>query len=257
MRDAADTFARDAIAAGLRPQEVQRGLQLLRRLCWDTIRSEFAGDSTVQLNAHERLAGVFDTLYLDCAEACNRAMFATSQQQMREIEEELRALRTSIGRDVKTHLYTRAYYDDRLVHEVRRARRQRSPLAVVRLSIDGLEQLVREHGRATGDSVLAAMGALMQRLIRAEDCPARLDEGDFGLLLPEATIEDAAVPSERLRLAAMDLDIKASLRISLSIGITAFFPGDTESVLGQRVLDALTASKTRGGNTLTLLPDAA
>ncbi|HXF95190.1 MAG TPA: diguanylate cyclase [Gemmatimonadales bacterium] len=89
--------------------------------------------------------------------------------------------------------------DRRVRDEFERARRYSLHFALVILDIERLRDVNERLGQETGDRVLAELGTLMQREIRAPDFVARYGGDEFALLLPETDARGARLFIERLR----------------------------------------------------------
>jgi len=75
--------------------------------------------------------------------------------------------------------------DRRLRDEFERARRYQLRFSLVLIDVDRLRDLNTRFGQEAGDRVLAELGALLQREIRAPDFVARYGGDEFALILPE------------------------------------------------------------------------
>jgi diguanylate cyclase (GGDEF)-like protein/PAS domain S-box-containing protein len=116
-------------------------------------------------------------------------------------------LRSQSIRDPLTGLFNRRYMEESLEREVRRAQRSRHPVGVIMLDLDHFKTLNDAHGHDAGDEVLRAVGALLQRSVRAEDIACRYGGEEFTLILPEASLVDASHRAEYLRQAVKVLTI--------------------------------------------------
>lgn len=91
------------------------------------------------------------------------------------------------------------------------------------VDIDGLKQTNVRYGREAGDELLRGAATVLRRNLRDSDLVARIDEDEFGVLLPE-TYGDAmdAVVSRLYGAAALwRSGAKPELRLSVSIGWAA------------------------------------
>jgi diguanylate cyclase (GGDEF)-like protein len=89
--------------------------------------------------------------------------------------------------------------DRRVRDEFERARRYSLRFSLVLLDIDRLRDVNDRLGQEVGDRVLAELGTLMQREIRAPDFVSRYGGDEFALLLPETDGGGARLFVERLR----------------------------------------------------------
>lgn len=106
--------------------------------------------------------------------------------------------------DVVTGCASLDALDRRLRDEFERARRYSLRFALVLLDIDRLREVNERLGHEAGDRVLAEMGAMMQREIRAPDFVARYGGDEFALILPETDARGGKRFVERLRLVVGD-----------------------------------------------------
>src|SRR6266568_5193096 len=87
--------------------------------------------------------------------------------------------------DVLTGCASLDALDRRLRDEFERARRYSLRFALVVIDVDRLRDINERLGQPAGDRVLAEIGAMMQREIRAPDFVARYGGDEFALILPE------------------------------------------------------------------------
>jgi diguanylate cyclase len=108
------------------------------------------------------------------------------------------------------------------IERVRRARYRR-PVVVMNVDIDGLKQTNARFGREAGNELLRGAASVLRRNLRESDLVARIDEDEFGVLMPE-TYGDAmdAVVSRLYGAAALwRSGAHPELRLSVSIGWAA------------------------------------
>lgn len=87
----------------------------------------------------------------------------------------------------------------RIRDEFERARRYGLRFSLVLLDVDGLRDFNARLGTEGGDHILADLGMLLQREIRAPDFVARYSGDEFALVLPETDLEGARLTIERVR----------------------------------------------------------
>jgi two-component system cell cycle response regulator len=143
---------------------------------------------------------------------------------------------------------------DRLTAECDRARRYDSSLALLLVDIDHFKEINDTAGHLAGDSVLRQLGALLADAMRKVDVLARYGGEEFVAMLPETSMEGAAVFAERLRerIAAQVFDIggQRSVRLTVSIGLATFPSSGVASTddLFARADEALYRAKSGGRN---------
>jgi diguanylate cyclase (GGDEF)-like protein/putative nucleotidyltransferase with HDIG domain len=160
------------------------------------------------------------------------------------LREEVRELSTV---DPLTRLNNDRYFAERLEQEVNRAVRQRRPLSLMVLGLDGLAEVrARGEGRAA-DRRLLALAEHLARHRRTMDVACRLPGDEVAVILPDAQGLAAFLVAERLRssLAAAD----GAERRTLSIGV-ASFPDQSSSgeALAADAARALAWARRHGGD---------
>jgi diguanylate cyclase (GGDEF)-like protein len=137
--------------------------------------------------------------------------------------------------DSMTELYNRRHFQ-KLGHEAcERAQRERKPLSLLMIDIDLFKSINDRFGHATGDDVIRNVANLCRTGMRPGDIAARLGGDEFALLLPDTSLEDAAVFAESLRqrfAAAPIADADTDGTATISIGVA-------ESTSGIRTLGDL------------------
>jgi diguanylate cyclase (GGDEF)-like protein len=154
----------------------------------------------------------------------------------------LAELRLAASTDPLTGLPNRRAFEERLAHELARARRTDASFALVLADVDHFKQLNDRHGHAAGDEALIELGRLLQAEMRAIDTVARIGGDEFAILLPGTDAAGGA--GAALRLAGLVHDHPAIPAVSA--GSAAYGPdGRTIDDL-MRAADArLYASKRR------------
>jgi FixJ family two-component response regulator/GGDEF domain-containing protein len=139
------------------------------------------------------------------------------------------ALERRSFRDPVTKAYTRAYFDDVIHNEIRKAARFGRTFSLVRLELEGLGEL---RGRAPEAEFVAWLESLVfhvGRALRATDLLAAESESRFCVLLPETDSVGAAVLKRRIRAAVERSEpwraLEAEERPVLLLG-AATFPTD-------------------------------
>jgi diguanylate cyclase (GGDEF)-like protein len=156
-------------------------------------------------------------------------------------------------RDGLTGLFNRHFMEIALDRELRRAARQKKPVAIMMLDIDHFKQFNDTYGHEAGDTVLRELGEALLASVRNEDILCRYGGEEFVAILPDLTLDLAIERAEALRRMVSEMRVRMrgeSLReITVSIGV-AVYPqyGETmEEVM--RVADrALYEAKNLGRN---------
>ena len=154
--------------------------------------------------------------------------------------------------DGLTGIANRRHFNEQAETDWKRHRRYDRPLSVLMVDIDHFKSVNDDFGHAIGDQALMHVAALCSEGNRTTDITARLGGEEFGLLLPETSIEHAFLVAERLRLKIESSPVKAvghSIHITASIGVATAHSG-TESFqdLMKAADDALYDAKRSGRN---------
>jgi two-component system cell cycle response regulator len=129
-------------------------------------------------------------------------------------------------RDELTGLANRRLFEETLTLEVGRHRRTGAPLSLIALDVDHFKSINDAHGHPSGDAVLRAVGAALQRSTKAFDLPARYGGDEFLVLLPGCSKRDVPAVAERLRRAAGH-QMDPGVVVTMSAG-AATMPDDVE-----------------------------
>ena len=146
--------------------------------------------------------------------------------------------------DYLTGCLNRHAFEEQAVERIDETRRNRRPLALVMLDIDGLKRFNLAHGRASGDRTLNRLATLLRDLLGDEDLLARTGGDEFAVLLDGAGLSAAQAFGDRLRARLADADAAGGERLSVAIGLAAYVRGrdDFQSML-QRAEAAMYAQK--------------
>ncbi|MCD2315759.1 diguanylate cyclase [Sphingomonas sp. IC-11] len=126
---------------------------------------------------------------------------------------------------------------------------------VALFDLDHFKRINDTHGHAAGDEVLRRFATLARASVREQDLVARLGGEEFAVVLPEATISQAALVCERLRhaIASTSVQVGESLiSVTVSGGVAPYLRNQSsEDIL--RVADrALYRAKHAGRDQLAL-----
>jgi two-component system, cell cycle response regulator len=166
-----------------------------------------------------------------------------NQQLQEELKHKNQQLEQMAATDPLTGLYNRRHFNRVLDQLFAEATRYDKDLSAVMIDLDGYKQLNDKFGHQVGDQLLVLAGKVIGANMRRMDVAARYGGDEFVLLLPQASVGDAATAAERIReefkQASAGL-LKRPLGVSMSIGIAS-----------------LKANAASGGENLVGLADAA
>lgn len=161
-------------------------------------------------------------------------------------------------RDPVTRCFTLAYAGDSLAAELRHARRNTRPVAVVLLDVHPSTAVGTADAAVDRAVVIGAVGAKLSAMLRGTDIRCGAANGTFVLILPDTASAGAS------RVAASLIDAVTSLRVrigtrtyspTLSVGLTVAGCGDRDAdeVLADAAA-AAHAARRDGPNTSVVHP---
>jgi len=153
--------------------------------------------------------------------------------------------------DELTQLPNRRHALEMMEYEGKRAQRDRVPPCICMMDIDHFKQINDTHGHAAGDAVLRLLASHSVPALRAPDILARWGGEEFILIMPETTLEIAAMVVERLRSALANAHIwkdRPELKVTFSAGIAAMLPSESIQDTVARADAALYRAKEAGRN---------
>jgi diguanylate cyclase (GGDEF)-like protein/putative nucleotidyltransferase with HDIG domain len=147
--------------------------------------------------------------------------------------------RQSALSDQLTGLANARYFFLHLDQELNRGQRERTPVSLVAVDMNGLKHINDTFGHQQGDRVLRAMGDIFRRHVREYDTVVRYAGDEFFIILPGLSKEKAAETVSRIKTAirgtSMEMLPGRQIALSASFGI-ATYPEDA------RYADALIAA---------------
>lgn len=124
-------------------------------------------------------------------------------------------------KDALTGLFNKRYITVRFEEEIMRAISLQEPCSFVAVVVNNMQEYRKAYGDAAADDVLVRVAALLKSSIREIDRAARLDEGVFGIVLPQKNKRQAEHVAEqfkdKLRAAFQGADMKKKVQFGFSI----------------------------------------
>jgi diguanylate cyclase (GGDEF)-like protein/PAS domain S-box-containing protein len=141
--------------------------------------------------------------------------------------------------DPLTSLPNRVLLADRLHQAMAQTNRNKQPLALLYLDLDGFKSVNDTYGHEAGDQLLVALATSMKRSLREIDTIARVGGDEFVILLLNLNDIQACVPMLNRLLESAKKPVwidNQLLSVSASLGVT-FFPQyvdiDADQLLAQ------------------------
>jgi diguanylate cyclase (GGDEF)-like protein len=170
------------------------------------------------------------------------ALFQATRK-IRDIEEDAR-------RDVLLGCFNRRYIVAAIEQQKRMADESGAPLCLAVIDLDHFKRVNDEAGHLGGDEVLRSFARIAQDNIRQPDIFGRYGGEEFLLILPDTPLLAALNVAERIReqVEHYSWDGKLRNRVTVSIGLTQYIPGESVLDLFSRTDSAMYLAKQGGRN---------
>ncbi len=216
------------------------------------------------LRAQEKkLSGLVEQRTAELLEA-NRLLGEANQtleERGRQLQKANQMLERLSHIDALTGIANRRYFEKSLELEWRRARRNKSPFAMLMIDVDFFKNYNDHYGHPAGDKCLQAISQAMAFLKRSGDLASRYGGEEFCVILPETDEVGAGHIADRIRDHVAEMAIpharsSVSPVVTVSIGIAAGIPGpkDDASDLVAAADQALYQAKQAGRNSVRFIP---
>ncbi|MDQ4134617.1 MAG: GGDEF domain-containing protein, partial [Pseudomonadota bacterium] len=156
--------------------------------------------------------------------------------------------------DPLTGISNRKHFEEMLIKAIEHAGAHKLPLALILIDIDHFKRFNDTYGHLTGDQVLRLVGVTMRERVRSKATLARFGGEEFGVILPETSLESARSTAEQIRENVMSRElVKRSTgeslgKVTVSLGIASFRKGDTAISLLERADQCMYMAKRAGRN---------
>jgi diguanylate cyclase len=200
------------------------------------------------------------------------ARLKETRGEIETLRENLEAVRMESLTDPLTGIANRKHFEDTLMKAIGEAESERTPLALIVIDIDHFKRFNDTYGHLTGDQVLRLVGMTMRENVKSKATLARFGGEEFGIILPETTLDTARCTAEHIRQSVMGRElVKRSTgeslgKVTISVGVAAFRADDNAVSLLERADHCMYTAKRMGRNRVMTdadyadpgdLPDAA
>jgi len=141
---------------------------------------------------------------------------------------------TRAATDSLTGLPNRRSIDANLMRMVAHTGRSMESIAVLLLDLDHFKHFNDRFGHATGDEVLAAVGAALRATIRESDFAGRYGGEEFIVVLPNTNLEGGVNVAELLRRAIGEIvipSIEQSITVSIGVAVLPDHAADSTGLV--------------------------
>ncbi|MHC8330543.1 GGDEF domain-containing protein [Pseudomonas sp. LB3P25] len=180
---------------------------------------------------------------------------AHMEQEALGYREHLEEQRQKALIDPLTGLPNRAAWSERLEHEITQWQQHGNTLLLAMLDLDHFKRINDNYGHLAGDKVLKIIASVLRKRLRGTDFIARFGGEEFVLLMPATVPAAGAKLLENLRtsIEACPFHFKGEpVTITISMGLTAFKPGEHSDLVLKRADQALYRAKHAGRNRVEL-----
>lgn len=155
--------------------------------------------------------------------------------------------------DAMTTLYNRRYFEETILKEVIRARRQNQKFTVIGIDLDYLKKINDEFGHNYGDMAIKTIADVLKSSCRSIDVAARMGGEEFNVILPGVDSQGGMIFAERIRKKIESVPLEKIGHVTASIGVATFMEhSDDMDELLELVDQAMYESKRNGRNRVTL-----
>ena len=123
--------------------------------------------------------------------------------------------------DPLTGMLNRKALSNRVEELVQQSRITGDPVGIILGDLDRFKRVNDSQGHAAGDAALTDVAYTLRKHLRAFDLAYRVGGEEFLVLLPGATMQEAALMAEGLRLAIAGGTVGDGTRLTMSFGVSA------------------------------------
>ena len=158
--------------------------------------------------------------------------------------------------DGLTGLHNRSWLSDSFKRQMHRCELDKLPCTVIMLDIDHFKEVNDQYGHIAGDRILCSVAQALLNTMRPTDLIARYGGEEFALCLPDTSIKDSRLISERLRISIANTTTtfeegKLLPAVTVSLGVAQMQPGQTLDSLISAADSALYRAKAQGRNCIS------
>ncbi len=177
-----------------------------------------------------------------------------SSEEVAELKANLEEVQNEAMTDTLTGIANRRRFDQELQDRTADAVEEETPLSLLLLDIDHFKQFNDNFGHLMGDQVLKLIARSLTQSVKGRDLPARFGGEEFAIILPETQLEAACTVANQIRMLISRRNVvkkstgEILCKVSVSIGVGEYRPGEPLDNLIRRADEALYAAKENGRN---------
>ena len=155
--------------------------------------------------------------------------------------------------DAMTTLYNRRHFEECLMKEVIRAKRQNMKFTVIGIDLDYLKKINDIYGHNYGDLAIKTLADVLKTSCRSIDTPARMGGEEFNVILPGVDSQGGLIFAERIRKKIASITLDKIGKITASIGVATYIEHSEDVYELLELVDhAMYESKRNGRDRVTL-----
>ena len=198
---------------------------------------------------------------IETKEAQNEALEVEVEQRTRDLSLALEKVNKLNGEledltttDQVTGVRNRRYFDEIMVREFKRGKRNQRELSLIMIDLDHFKSVNDTYGHQAGDKCLKTVASEVYRLVkRPPDLVCRYGGEELAVVLPETKREGAMIIAKRIRAHIEALWIETNegrFHVTASLGVSSCIPSGDNSVdvLIEEADQALYEAKRKGRN---------
>ena len=152
--------------------------------------------------------------------------------------------------DDLTKIFNARHFYQQLENEVNRFNRNQRPVSLLLIDVDHFKEFNDTYGHLEGNIVLYKIAKLITDCLRTMDTAYRYGGEEFTVILPETTCDSAHIVAERINEIVNEelFDSGSEKKLSVSIGVSEYFPGELVTDFIKRTDKAMYIAKEKGRN---------
>jgi two-component system sensor histidine kinase EvgS len=183
-----------------------------------------------------------------------RQAYQEKDEIYKALVEKNRLLEQISTTDPLTQVYNRLKMNSILHTEIQRVKRYGGLFSVLMLDLDHFKKVNDTYGHPVGDEVLLQFVDKVRECLRSTDSLGRWGGEEFIIMCPETNLRSALLVADNLRRQIESAAFDTIGRQTVSIGVTAYQPGDTQETIVARADQALYFAKENGRNKVSSEP---